>query len=143
MDHTGRRGAINRLGACLGKGTCTWCGNPVPKPRRTWCGQVCVDLYNLTQPDHLRSQALDRSRRVNPYTGRNECECALCYALEIDQAYVFGKAFEVDHIVPISEGGDPFGLENLRVLCPTCHKRETAALRRRLAEYNQANQVSA
>lgn len=41
--------------------------------------------------------------------------------------------WEADHIVAISEGGDPFDLNNLRTLCVPCHKSETAKLRARLA----------
>jgi hypothetical protein len=32
---------------------------------------------------------------------------------------------EVDHIVPISKGGDSLGLDNHNVLCYTCHKTKT------------------
>jgi 5-methylcytosine-specific restriction endonuclease McrA len=30
-------------------------------------------------------------------------------------------ADEVDHIVPLSEGGDPYGFDNLRSLCRRHH----------------------
>lgn len=42
--------------------------------------------------------------------------------------------FEVDHITPLSEGGKLCDDSNLRVLCRTCHKIETALLRARLAK---------
>jgi hypothetical protein len=32
---------------------------------------------------------------------------------------------EVDHIVPISKGGEAIGLNNHQVLCYTCHKKKT------------------
>ena len=38
---------------------------------------------------------------------------------------------QIDHIVPIVEGGDFFDLANLRVLCVPCHQLETAKLNRR------------
>lgn len=41
--------------------------------------------------------------------------------------------WEADHVVPLAEGGG-MGLDNLRTLCVPCHKRETAALARRLAD---------
>ncbi len=39
---------------------------------------------------------------------------------------------EIDHIVPVAEGGGGCGLDNLRTLCRKCHTRESAALNRRL-----------
>ena len=34
-------------------------------------------------------------------------------------------ASEVDHIVPISKGGDAFDPDNLQCLCESCHSRKT------------------
>ncbi len=34
-------------------------------------------------------------------------------------------SFEVDHIKPVSLGGDMFNEDNLKVLCYTCHKEKT------------------
>ena len=42
--------------------------------------------------------------------------------------------WEMDHIVPIVEGGDPIEMDNLRTLCVPCHKGETKQLHGRLAE---------
>lgn len=43
--------------------------------------------------------------------------------------------FDVDHILPVVEGGGGCGLDNLRTLCHPCHKRMTAELaaRRKVA----------
>lgn len=40
-------------------------------------------------------------------------------------------ANEVDHIVPLHRGGDPWALDNLQVLCRGCHIRKTARENRR------------
>ncbi len=40
--------------------------------------------------------------------------------------------FEVDHIIPVAEGGGGCGLEGLRTLCRRCHRIESAALNNRL-----------
>ena len=37
------------------------------------------------------------------------------------------KATEVDHIVPLSQGGRPYHVDNLQPLCKPCHSRKTAA----------------
>lgn len=42
--------------------------------------------------------------------------------------------WDMDHILPVSEGGGTCGLENLRTLCVPCHLDETAELRRRLSD---------
>lgn len=41
--------------------------------------------------------------------------------------------YDVDHIVPVAEGGGGCGLDNLRTLCLRCHRIETTALAGRLA----------
>jgi len=38
------------------------------------------------------------------------------------------RFWDIDHIVPVVEGGGDSGPENLRTLCLTCHKAETAKL---------------
>jgi 5-methylcytosine-specific restriction enzyme A len=42
--------------------------------------------------------------------------------------------WEMDHIVPVVEGGGDCSIDNLRTLCWTCHRRETSALARRRAQ---------
>jgi 5-methylcytosine-specific restriction enzyme A len=44
-----------------------------------------------------------------------------------------GGAWEMDHEIPVAEGGGECGLENLRTLCVPCHRKVTRDLRRRLA----------
>lgn len=36
------------------------------------------------------------------------------------------QRLEVHHVRPLSQGGSPFGLDNLRTLCPPCHRRVEA-----------------
>ena len=36
-------------------------------------------------------------------------------------------ALDVDHIVPLSEGGEPYALSNLRGRCKSCHGKITRA----------------
>ncbi|MFI5399539.1 MAG: HNH endonuclease signature motif containing protein [SAR324 cluster bacterium] len=44
-----------------------------------------------------------------------------------------GHAWEMDHELPVAEGGGECGLENLRTLCIPCHRAVTRDLRPRLA----------
>jgi hypothetical protein len=48
------------------------------------------------------------------------------------------RLWEMDHVVPVVEGGGSAPLQGLRTLCFRCHRRETAALRGRLAAKRQA-----
>lgn len=43
------------------------------------------------------------------------------------------QLWQMDHVVPVVEGGGGCGLENLRTLCLRCHNIETGALAGRLA----------
>jgi len=45
---------------------------------------------------------------------------------------------QVDHIIPVVEGGGCCGIENLRLLCHPCHAAETYNLRQRMKERNNA-----
>ena len=45
---------------------------------------------------------------------------------------------EVDHVVPLDRGGDPWDPENLQVLCRGCHIRKTARENRRELTPEQA-----
>lgn len=61
----GRKGRIRTI---VPTGTCTWCGDVVKKPRRTWCSDECVDRYNHTQPGVLRGEVGKRDNGL----------CSLC-----------------------------------------------------------------
>ncbi len=48
------------------------------------------------------------------------------------------RLWEMDHTIPVVEGGGSCGLENLRTLCWACHRKETAALAARRAAARKA-----
>jgi 5-methylcytosine-specific restriction enzyme A len=48
------------------------------------------------------------------------------------------RLWEMDHTLPVVEGGGSCGLEGLRSLCYRCHRAETAKLARRRAERRKA-----
>lgn len=51
------------------KGHCRWCQKPVPKGRRSWCSQACVDEYRIrSDPGFVRQQVWKRDKGI----------CALC-----------------------------------------------------------------
>lgn len=50
---------------------------------------------------------------------RDEYRCCACG--------VPGVGHEVDHVVPLEQGGAAWDAANLQTLCPTCHAAKTAA----------------
>ena len=98
-----------------GRGLCRFCGLETRWPRRTFCSDECVEAWKLRSGDSAYLRRLVFRRDL--------ARCQLCGAE--------GGMLEVDHIVPISEGGTN-DLTNLRTLCRGCHARETGLLRRRL-----------
>jgi 5-methylcytosine-specific restriction endonuclease McrA len=54
------------------------------------------------------------------------------------------RFWEADHTVPVVEGGGSCDLSNIRTVCSTCHRGETAKLRKRLSEARrqQADRIS-
>jgi len=49
--------------------------------------------------------------------------------------------YDIDHILPVVEGGEKCGEENLRLLCLGCHRKETAELRKRMAGKPQDSSI--
>ena len=68
-------------------------------------------MYATRRWRRLRQRKLE----ANPL-----CECGECARLRRRPI-----ATQVDHIVPISDGGDPWAWENLQSLTATCHSRKT------------------
>lgn len=117
MARCGRRGIIVRKRVELPRDACTWCGGAVVRPRRRWCGAACVEAFYATQPIAYVSRVRRRD------AGK---PCEICGER--------GGYREVDHRVPIAEGGHPFDLDNLRLIHGHCHRGETRALAGRLAQ---------
>ena len=123
------------------RGTCRWCGEAIlhgegPKQgrvdyRRRW-HPACVDEYNASDPRELRRRIRKRDKGV-------------CRACGLDTRKLSrevrgrgrrkrlrelgfkarGSLWELDHIVPLIDGGghEP---ENLQTLCVPCHLAKSA-----------------
>jgi hypothetical protein len=147
------------------RGECTWCGNPVGKGRSTWCSQDCVDQFSrrcctnksavfvrrrdgnvcricgvdIKQQEkefetvwQVREREL-AALNINPY-GREHAE----EKTRMQEQFCFarGRWSEVDHEIPVVEGGGLCPPEQLRLVCGKCHAKETAELQARLAAKN-------
>lgn len=125
-----------------GRALCRWCTTvECAPPRRTFCSDACVHEWKIrTNPGYAKLQVLKR----------DDCRCAKCgvdtfadkRGDEEKRLAVYPRSlaarkmstFDMDHIVPVVEGGGECGLENLRTLCHGCHRIETAALAKRRAQ---------
>lgn len=139
-------------------GECTWCAKQVPKGRRSWCSQECVKDFNFRCGAQISLTIENRDHGICALCGldtiaikrriekmRSRCRCygtksekhrphswARVQRLMRIHQWV-GQPYEIDHIVPVVEGGGLCGPENYRTLCIPCHKQETKKLAKRLA----------
>lgn len=131
-----------------GRALCRNCDAEVPKGRRTFCSEGCVDDWASRHSPTLMRQRVFR---------RDNGMCALCgidttvlgkvlnmewqrikrahteqqrrERAEFRQRYrwFFRRRtyWDADHIVPVVEGGGECTLANIRTLCVPCHQRVT------------------
>jgi len=87
--------------------------------KRPWHKDKKVSVKTRTANDNRKIYDSSRWRyQLRPMKLRKTPFCEYCMILT--------EAKEVDHIKPISEGGDPFDLDNLQSLCVSCHARKSA-----------------
>ncbi|MBI1874222.1 MAG: HNH endonuclease [Acidobacteria bacterium] len=120
-----------------GRAICRWCRTPVTPPRRTFCGDACVHEWRI------RSD-ISYARRLIWKRDRGVCQRCLVDLLKAFRNWKRSKPrtrsrqvwrewrsaeprWEVDHIVPVADGGGECGLSNLRLLCRACHVAVTQA----------------
>lgn len=121
-----------------GRALCRWCQTEVQPPKLTFCSQACVDEHKVrTNPGFAKQKVWERDHGVCRSCGLDTAAdlkgpVGLTRNGRFPEARALGR-WDMDHIVPVVEGGGNCGLENYRTLCRPCHRRETAALRKRLA----------
>ena len=130
-----------------GQRQCRECGrSPLPTGRRSWCSDACVDAYLArAQPSFLRTKVRYRDKGVCAichldtyalikaivnYGGRNSDRSNKMTRLiqRLWKRRISGSKtlWDMDHIVPIAEGGEN-QLANLQTLCCRCHHKKTVA----------------
>lgn len=144
-----------------GRRFCRWCHEEVPKGRRTFCGERCLDLYwircsggevrrlvfkrdgGICAGCGMDAEKLARiiQRADRHYRELNEIrwmhEPMLTVAMELGMYAHAGTCWQPDHILPVAEGGGMCGLSNYRTLCTVCHNQEGGKLQRRLWKGNR------
>lgn len=94
------------------KGKCRVCRGGLPPKRRTFCSDECVEkLKRETDWKRIRESVFDRDGG----------SCCVCQKDLDKEGY---NSFHVDHIVPLAKGGEPYCLDNLQLLCPTCNLKK-------------------
>lgn len=141
-----------------GQNLCRYCSGVVKPPRRSFCSASCVHEWKIrSHTRYARGCVRKRDKGVcvlckldctKLRKDLNSLPPAARYAkaaeLGIPKHLAYRKSlWQMDHIIPVSEGGGSCGLENLRTLCISCHQKETAKLRKRLAEQKRAHKDNA
>jgi predicted nucleic acid-binding Zn ribbon protein len=122
-DNSAYKEAKSRLPKPDGK-HCVICGRDLPKGQRKYCGKECWDDWysKIAHPitwAEARQKAIERDNNTCRKCGKSNLQYN-------DQ--------EVDHIIPVSMGGDNFDLKNLQTLCHECHVYKTTEDLARLRE---------
>ncbi|MBI3289035.1 MAG: HNH endonuclease [Elusimicrobia bacterium] len=107
-------------------GGCGWCGGPLPKRRKAWCGDRCANEF---QKNHWWTLARRAAKRRDKYC------CVRCGALPPPRAAARALRrkgrLEVNHVKPClgrhSALSCSHHLDNLETLCPPCHRVHTRA----------------
>ena len=95
------------------------------------CGNTAT--YRGRCPEHARRRTADRnqrrheSRKVYLSKRWRILRRKVLYDHPICQMCDAELAVDVDHVIPIERGGDPWAMSNLQGLCRRCHGRKTKA----------------
>jgi len=137
-----------------GRALCRQCQTEVKPPRRTFCSQPCVDTWVVRTGSKMVLHVRRRDRGICALCGL-DCVALLrelkriktMHPLETRKQAVedfrakhaiprnrHGRLWDIDHIVPVSEGGGAVGLDGLRTVCLKCHRQVTRELMARLRE---------
>lgn len=112
-----------------------------------FCRVDCVRL--LVELRELERACGPECRNYSVRWDRRHQACA--FTIRCDQAGVSARRrldlsrrlWEMDHAVPVVEGGGSCTLDNLRTLCVRCHAQVTRELRARLAAKRRAEREAA
>lgn len=145
------------------RGECTWCGIPVGKGRRTWCSDACAQSFlNRCSPGHaaafvqqrdngicsvcrqdveVQQKAFEEAWKIRQVELQQAGITSKIWyhrdLLKVQFGFARGQWYEIDHEIPVSEGGGLCDPSKLRLLCGRCHKQATDELAARTAKKNK------
>ena len=141
-----------------GKPLCGVCGTLLKGRQRRWCSQECSNHVNIvTSPSFARHKVYQRDKGVcakcghdtqklkrilriargRRYTSLDKRDLNMFEEREIKKLLGYTRQnhlWEMDHILPVVEGGGLCGLEGLQTLCIPCHRIDTKELAARRAK---------
>lgn len=96
-----------------GKRLCRMCSGVMTGRKTSFCGRRCLrDFWMGTDWSRVRRVIYERDGHICMKCGKG---------VKIDH-------FHVDHIIPISKGGDEWELSNLELSCPECNLKKGAKI---------------
>lgn len=132
-------------------GVCKWCNVVKVKGKRHYCDHDCansayafcypqspeakgfvfLDLQSCTCTacgeifeDTIREMIEQEYARIAKWQADKGLQAEpISYYLLMANT---GEQWHVDHVIPISRGGDGIGFENVQVICKVCHLKKTA-----------------
>ena len=142
-----------------GRPLCAVCGKVLSGRARRYCSLKCREQCHVaTMPSLARLRVHQRDHGICANCGCDTEKLARIiqlaggdkwagwrilsqdwqdvHNLTMEMGFTTLHFWEMDHIIPVSEGGGLCGLDNLRTLCVPCHRAETRALARRRAQRN-------
>jgi 5-methylcytosine-specific restriction endonuclease McrA len=117
----------SRYPPVIEKGKCRGCGQPVPKGRQTWCSNKCWEPHTAVgRRTVLRRDKVCQICGFDILKALEEWRKSLKWHENsvLTRMHNPKPTYEIDHIIPFSEGGKTT-YENLRLLCTPCHKART------------------
>lgn len=116
------------------KGLCKWCMEKVDNTRKKYCSKNCKDsAWAFFYPQKYGYKYLSERQ------GGRCAHCNYCFEDRLKKVVYgsHGEKYErddmgdVDHIIPIHQGGEILGIENHQLLCRECHLKKSANERRK------------
>ena len=124
---------------------CRWCNKSVHKPRRTICSKECqhellLRINNRYIRDCLYKRdngickmcnidTKDIAKEALKLSDENKTNYLKYHNISLKRKIWIrkhgGGLWDADHIIPVKDGGGMCGLDNLRTLCISCHKKIT------------------
>ena len=128
-----------------GRPLCRFCQKETAPPKRSFCGPECVHQWQLrSNSGYAREKIFERDRGICSKCGldteklketlfalrltNEEAYQKLVHSYKIQYKFGFNLSdhfFEVDHRIPVHQGGGSCGLDNLQTLCLVCHRSKT------------------